>query len=463
MTGGFAIKERTKDEQEIWSVSDLVSYLRSSLETDPKLRRLWVKGEISNFIHHERSGHMYFTLKDKETKIKAAMFARRNRRLSFVPKNGDAVFVRGKISVYERDGQMQLYVQEMQMSGLGDLYLAYQNLKEKLEQKGYFTAPKKPLPRFPRTVGVITSPSGAVIRDIITTIGRRFPAVKILLYPVSVQGPTAANEIAHAIDEMDRLSNTDVLIVGRGGGSLEELWAFNEEVVADSIYRASLPVVSAVGHETDITISDFVADVRAATPTAAAELVVPHIEDVTEEIEKKKQRLSRAVWAFLEKKKKQLLYCKERPLFTQPQSRYTQIEQRLDTLTTQLKHQFTLRIQKKLSQFSEAKYRLKSVAPIQKVENRKEVLTHLTTELSKQVRQQLKDKHRKLLQLNYGLDALSPLKVMQRGYSVVYRYQQDQILSSAQMTQVGDLIRVRFVDGELKCQIWSVEEWKNET
>ncbi len=258
------------------SVTELVRYLRFHLEQDELLSRVWVRGEISNFTRHA-SGHMYFTLKDGESRIPVVMFAGNNRRLLFSPKNGDDVFARGYVSVYERGGQVQFYVQEMRASGQGDLYTAYLQLKERLEQEGLFTAPKKALPFFPTRIGVVTSPSGAAIQDILTTIRRRFPNVHILLYPVQVQGEAASTAIAKAIDTLNELKEVDVMIVGRGGGSLEELWAFNEEIVARSIYRSEIPVISAVGHETDYTIADFVADLRAATPTAAAEQVVPEL------------------------------------------------------------------------------------------------------------------------------------------------------------------------------------------
>lgn len=460
--GGVLIKEFVADEHDIWSVSDLILYLRSSLEADQQLNRLWVRGEISNFVHHERSGHMYFTLKDQETKIRAAMFARRNRQLRFVPKSGDAVFVRGKVSVYERDGQMQLYVQEMQIDGIGDLYLAFEQLKAKLDKEGYFTAPKKSLPRFPQKVGVITSASGAVIRDIITTLARRFPSVNILLYPVSVQGEGAADEIAQAIDRMNELNEVDVLIIGRGGGSLEELWAFNEEAVARSIYHSTLPIVSAVGHETDTTMSDYVADVRAPTPTAAAELVVPHIQELREQLDMRRHRLIRSIQSILQQRRDLLTYYQDRPIFTQPQQRYHQYAQRVDALATQLKMRLDLLFQQKSQLFMQANYRLKSVDPTQKLVKEQERFIHLHRQLTTQIQQKIEDKQRRLVELVYRLDALSPLKVMQRGYSFVYRLNQDEIISSYQQTQVGDLIRVRLVDGELKCQIWSVEENKDE-
>ncbi|MED4602401.1 exodeoxyribonuclease VII large subunit, partial [Paenibacillus validus] len=260
----------------IYSIKELNRVIKNKLEADDALQNVWVRGEISNFTHHS-SGHMYFTLKDADSRLKSIMFASYNQRLGFIPKEGTKVLACGNISVYERDGAYQFYVTQMQPDGIGSLYLAYEQLKKKLEAEGLFAPErKKPIPAFPRAIGVITSPTGAAVRDIIITLQRRYPSVPVLLYPVLVQGKQAAPSIVRAVEEMNRLNEVDVLIVGRGGGSLEELWAFNEEIVARAIYASVLPVISAVGHETDFTIADFVADLRAATPTAAAELAVPH-------------------------------------------------------------------------------------------------------------------------------------------------------------------------------------------
>ncbi len=246
------------------------------LEGNDRLQNVWVRGEISNFTHHT-SGHMYFSLKDADSRLKCIMFASYNQKLAFIPREGAKVLACGNISVYERDGQYQFYVTQMQPDGIGSLFMAFEQLKKKLEAEGLFApAAKKPIPRFPKAIGVITSPTGAAVRDIITTLQRRHPSVPVLLYPVLVQGKQAAPSIVKAIRDMNEMNEVDVLIVGRGGGSLEELWAFNEEIVARAIHASVLPVISAVGHETDFTIADFAADLRAATPTAAAELAVPH-------------------------------------------------------------------------------------------------------------------------------------------------------------------------------------------
>ncbi|WP_148499942.1 exodeoxyribonuclease VII large subunit [Paenibacillus ihumii] len=259
-------------EQKIYTIKELNRYIRMKMESDTLLSEVWIRGEISNFTHHS-SGHMYFTLKDKDSRIKSIMFASHNQRLPFIPREGTRVIARGNVSVYERDGQYQFYATQMQPDGIGSLYLAFEQLKQKLEAEGLFAPQRKrPLPAFPRVIGVITSPTGAAVRDILTTLERRYPQARVVLHPVLVQGKGAAPSIVQAIRTMNALGEADVLIVGRGGGSLEELWAFNEEAVARSIYESAIPVISAVGHETDFTIADFVADLRAATPTAAAEL-----------------------------------------------------------------------------------------------------------------------------------------------------------------------------------------------
>ncbi|WP_068622158.1 exodeoxyribonuclease VII large subunit, partial [Paenibacillus tuaregi] len=265
------------------------------LESDTLLSEVWIRGEISNFTHHS-SGHMYFTLKDADSRIKSIMFASHNQRLPFIPKEGSRVIARGNVSVYERDGQYQFYATHMQPDGIGSLYLAYEQLKKKLEEEGLFDpSRKRALPRYPKTIGVITSPTGAAVRDIIITLQRRYPQVPVILHPVLVQGKQAAPSIVKALRTLNAMGEADVIIVGRGGGSLEELWAFNEEMVARAIYESAIPVISAVGHETDFTIADFVADLRAATPTAAAELAVPHAAELRALISQRERELQQGL------------------------------------------------------------------------------------------------------------------------------------------------------------------------
>jgi exodeoxyribonuclease VII large subunit len=288
-------KELHMQEQRYLSVNALTKYIKRKFDADPHLRDVHVRGEISNFKQHS-SGHMYFTLKDEKARILAVMFSSQSRTMKFTPENGMKVIVKGEISVYEPSGQYQIYIKEMRPDGIGELFLAYEQLKQRLELEGLFAIEtKKAIPLFPRTVGVITSPTGAAIRDVITTIKRRYPIANILVFPALVQGDNAAPSIAKAIAKANSMDEIDVLIVGRGGGSIEELWAFNEELVARAIFSSTIPIISAVGHETDFTIADFVADLRAPTPTAAAELAVPHIEELLDRVLQRQSRLLRTM------------------------------------------------------------------------------------------------------------------------------------------------------------------------
>lgn len=265
----------------VLTISQLNRYIKSLLDGDQMLSSVFLTGEISNFTNHYKSGHMYFSLKDSQCVVRAVMFAAQARRLRFLPQDGMKVIVRGRVTVYEQSGQYQVYVDDMQPDGLGALNLAYEQLKTRLAAEGLFDASrKKPLPAYPKAVGVVTSPTGAAVQDIKQILGRRFPLAEVILCPVLVQGAGAAEQIAAAVERFNRLDCADVLIVGRGGGSMEDLWAFNEEIVARAVANSRIPVISAVGHETDFTICDFAADLRAPTPSAAAELAVPDIREL---------------------------------------------------------------------------------------------------------------------------------------------------------------------------------------
>jgi exodeoxyribonuclease VII large subunit len=444
-------------EPERWSVTDLVQHLYRKLEDDDSLKGVWVEGEISNFSQHTHSRHMYFTLKDENATLNAVMFAGNNRRLRFVPKNGDRVLVKGYVSIYQKSGSLQLYAQDMRLSGVGDLHVAFQRLKEQLAAEGLFDAPKKAIPAFPRTVGVITSAHGAAVRDIISTMRRRYPLTRILLHPVPVQGEKAASEIAAAIDRMNLHLEADVLIVGRGGGSLEELWAFNEEIVARAIYRSQVPVISAVGHETDVTISDFAADVRAATPTAAAELVVPHVEDLKARVALLTQRLLRAQMAVLDRARERLEKSVDRPIFKYPHARLHQYVQRRDELEARLERAMVQLVREKRQSLANERVRLAAHHPQERIRQLRERVAVLERNQRQVMLQQLNGMRQKHLALVAQLDALSPLKVMQRGYSLVYRHANGELVKSRQQVRPGDLIRVRVADGQLKCQVWRSE------
>ncbi|WP_198508041.1 exodeoxyribonuclease VII large subunit, partial [Bacillus sp. FJAT-42315] len=324
------------DVQRYLTVKALTKYIKRKFDADPHLTNVLVKGEISNFKMHS-SGHMYFTLKDDQARMLAVMFSSANRSLKFKPENGMQVLIKGDITVYEAGGQYQMYVKAMQPDGIGDLYLAFEQLKKRLEKEGLFDADKKrPLPVYPKVIGIITSPTGAAVRDIITTIKRRYPVAQMLVYPALVQGENAAPSIVSAIEKANDDGRAEVLIVGRGGGSIEELWAFNEEQVALAISASQVPVISAVGHETDVTIADFVADMRAPTPTGAAELAVPHIEEVVEKVVTRKTRLIRAMSEKIRRERKRYETVKSSYIMRNPETLYRQQAERLDRLTEKL-------------------------------------------------------------------------------------------------------------------------------
>lgn len=401
-------------DDRILTIKELTREIKRWLEQHAGLRDVWVRAEISNFTHHSR-GHMYFTLKDETSRIRAVMFASHNQFLKFKPKDGLKVLARGEVNVYERDGQYQFYVKEMQPDGIGSLYQAFEELKEKLAKKGWFAPErKKPIPLYPRVIGVITSPTGAAIRDIITTIKRRYPIVQIKVFPVIVQGSEAAPSIARAI-RLAQEVDIDVLIVGRGGGSIEELWAFNEEIVAQEIVASRIPIISAVGHETDVTIADFVADLRAATPTAAAEQAVPMLAELEERALLRKNQLIQLIQQLVREKRKELTRWQESYAFKYPKQLLVQKEQELDDLIQTL---------------------------------------------NKSMRRFIDEQKRQLYFKSAHLDALSPLKIMSKGYSLVYNQEKTSLYHSVKQIQPGQAVQIVMQDGELDCHVWGIKEEK---
>jgi len=445
------------NEPRIYSIKELNRYIRMKLEADPILGDVWIRGEISNFTHHS-SGHMYFTLKDSDSRVKCIMFASHNQRLPFRPREGTKVIARGNVSVYERDGNYQFYVTAMQPDGIGSLYLAYEQLKGKLEAEGLFAASRKrPIPRFPRAIGVITSPTGAAVRDIMITLQRRFPAVPIYLYPVLVQGTQAAPSIVKAIEAINRFGAADVLIVGRGGGSLEELWAFNEEAVARSIAGSAIPVISAVGHETDFTIADFVADLRAATPTAAAELAVPHIQELKSQLAGHRQRMEQAVRYRVQARKDRLQRVKRSPFFMYPRKYMLDQAQRLDRLTEQLEERMRRATGKHGARLSKLQGALGVHDPRERAAYAAKRLQGAAKSLEGAMAVVINGKRLKLHGMIKQLDALSPLKVMARGYSLVYDESEGRLIKSIQEVQPGDVVKVKVADGQLDCHVWALK------
>lgn len=441
----------------VLSVRDVNRYIKLKLEADSGLQDIWLRGEISNFNRHS-SGHMYFTLKDESGRLKCIMFASYNQRLPFVPKDGMKVLARGGVSVYERDGAYQFYATAMQPDGVGSLYLAFEQLKRKLEAEGLFSESlKRPIPRYPGAIGVVTSPTGAAVRDILITLQRRYPSVPVLLYPVSVQGTQAAPSIVKAIEEMNRLGEVDVLIVGRGGGSLEELWAFNEEAVARAIRASRIPVISAVGHETDFTIADFVSDLRAATPTAAAELAVPHTGELRQQLHYMEQRMGKSLRLMAGKARERWQHAARSPYFTQPRRTLLAQTERLDRLRDRLVYRAQGQAGRAGERLARLSGRLAGVSPTEQAGFARKRLTGATRALELAMGGTLRDAQSRYGSLVRGLDALSPLKVMGRGYSLVYDEQDKRLIRGIGDVQPGDLVHVRLADGRLDCQVWGIQ------
>ena len=389
------------------TVSQLNGYIKEKFENDENLENILVKGEISNFKNHY-TGHMYFTLKDENSLIKCVMFKSYAQKLGFMPKDGMKVFVLGTVSVYERDGVYQIYVKAMQEDGVGILYKKYEELKAKLEEEGYFSAEhKKKIPQMPKVIGVLTSKTGAVIRDIINVSTRRNPNVYIRLYPVPVQGEGAAEKIADGIKFMNENNLADVLILARGGGSLEDLWPFNEEVVAHAIYDSKIPIISAVGHETDFSISDFVADLRAPTPSAAAELAVPDIYEVKQKINTYQNRLR------------------------------TTLIKKVEIMKLRYEKVISSRIFKE---------------PLRDINDKYLKIDNIVKNIENIIKLKEKQEKTKYIEIVSKLDALSPLKTLTRGYSIVEN-DNKKIIKSAKDLKKDDKILLKFIDGSKNAKI----------
>ncbi len=389
------------------TVSQLNTYIRSRMEEDPALQSLFVVGEISNFTDHYRSGHLYLSLKDEKSVIRGVMFSQYARRLRFRPEDGMKVIARGHVGVYEANGQYQLYIEDMQPDGVGALNLAYEQLKRKLEKEGLFSPErKKPLPRYPERIGVITSPTGAAVQDIKTILARRFPLAEIVFCPVLVQGEGAAPQIVEALSRMNRLKAADVIILGRGGGSLEDLWAFNEESVARAVAASEIPVISAVGHETDFTICDFAADCRAATPSAAAELAVPNQAMLKDSLLAVNERLLRKLQSNVERSRQRLDELVGRSPLAEP-------------------HKLLQKQQMQLENLKEAFLR----ASLKGISDKR---TAFSLKAEK-------------------LQALSPLSVLARGYSIAEK--EGSLLRSVTEVQKGDAVKIYLQDGCMDCVV----------
>lgn len=390
-------------EMMVLSVSQVNTYLKSLMDGDPLLTNIYLRGEISNFKNHIASGHYYFSLKDSGATIQAAMFKRANMRLKFMPENGMSVIVRGRISLYEKTGNYSIYVEEMQPDGTGALYYAYEQLKAKLEKEGLFSQEfKKTIPVYPSRVAVITSETGAAVRDIMNVLSRRYPLADIVLLPVLVQGDGAAEQIADAVNRCNTEQLADVMIVGRGGGSIEDLWAFNDEKLARAVFESDIPVISAVGHETDFTIIDFVADMRAPTPSAAAELAVPDKNSIKNNLYMMNAARKNALLRLLDEKKNHIDLIMNKPCMKSPLFFVRENQMYIDLLTQKLSDSYNKSVISQKNRFE-----------IQKTK----------------------------------LDGLNPLSVLSRGYAVVYK--DEKIVSQVADVSAGDTLKIRLSDGTI--------------
>ena len=393
------------------TVTGLNEYIKGKLDSDPLLSRVVVKGEISNFVNHYKTGHFYLSLKDEGGVIRAIMFRSSAQKLAFVPENGMKVICTGRVTSYVKDGQYQLYISDMVPDGVGALYIAFEQLKKKLEGEGLFDpAYKKALPKYPKKIGIITSPTGAAVRDMINVAGRRFPLAELCLYPSLVQGEGAPAQLCRGLRVFQEAYPVDVIIIGRGGGSLEELWAFNDEALAREIFACSIPVISAVGHETDFSISDFVADLRAPTPSAAAELALPESGEVKRKLRNVTDRMA--------------LVC---------DNRIKVLKNRLDTLASARQMQNMMAL----------------------VDDRRMALAALDREMETAMEKILTEKKNRMLREAAKLDALSPLAVLTRGYSALFDETGKSVHSKEQLRQ-GDVIRIRLSDGAADAEIKEV-------
>ncbi|MBN2198532.1 MAG: exodeoxyribonuclease VII large subunit [Candidatus Aminicenantes bacterium] len=427
--------DRSGSPAKILTVSQATQMVKLALETAFPL--LWVEGEVSNF-HRHQSGHVYFTLKDERSQLRTVMFRREAQKLSFEAKDGLKVVCRGRVGVYELRGEYQLIADLMEPKGKGALQLAFEQLKEKLRAEGLFDpARKKKLPMLPKTIGLVTSPRGAAVVDIIRTLRRRFAPLRILLYPVKVQGEGAAAEIVEALDHFGSRSDVDVLIVGRGGGSIEDLWAFNEEAVARAIFRCPVPVIAAVGHEVDFTIADFVADVRASTPSAAAEMVVDREESFRERIDGLAGLLERNFRLALRDRSEQVFRLTHHRAFQGFRDMILALAQRVDDLESQAL-EFVRRRQRRIL---EARSRLDLAL---------EKARHAATSL-------LRERRGRWERLSVALDAASPLAILKKGYAVCWKDGGRVLVRRAADVRAGEDLAVSFFKGEIACRVESVD------
>ena len=439
--------------EEYVTVSALTKYIKYKFDKDPHLGRVYLTGEISNF--RLRPTHQYFSLKDENAIISATMFQSAFKKIQFRPEEGMKVLVIGKVSVFEKSGQYQINIEHMEPDGVGALYLAYEQLKKKLEAEGLFSLPKKPIPQFPKKIAILTSESGAVIQDIQTTVARRFPIVQLVLYPTVVQGVHAVNSILKNLDLVEQ-EDYDVVIIGRGGGSIEDLWAFNEEPVVRRVAELSIPVISSVGHETDTTLIDFVSDMRAATPTAAAEIATPVLMEIHQQLRNLQTRLEQALSRQLQIKRERMQALANASIFQNPERIYQVYQQRVDQLEMRLQQMMQQSVQQKRQQLVKHQHRLELGSPSRRVQTEKQALQYLAKRLEQAQVQLMKDKKQQFQRVIQQLDLLSPLKIMNRGYGILQ--QEETIIKSVDQLEVNQELTIQLVDGTVRSKVTSVEK-----
>lgn len=446
------------DRSKYLTVSQLTKYLKLKFDRDPYLQTVYLTGELSNF--RLRSGHQYFSLKDDQAVIDAVMFRSQFSKVKFTPEEGMKLCVTGHVGLYERSGRYQIYIDTMEPDGVGSLYLAFEQLKKKLNAEGLFSRPKKAVPLFPRRIAVVTSLNGAVIRDINTTVRRRYPIAQVVLFPTVVQGEKAAADIARQIKRAGERGDFDTLIIGRGGGSIEDLWPFNEEVVARAIADCPLPVISSVGHETDTTIADLVADKRAATPTAAAELATPQrLDNTLMLISDFQQRLYNTMRAQIDFEKKQLAKLTGSYIFQQPTRLYENYAQKVDQLTQQLRQQQERRLTNAANDVAQVYNRLLAYNPQRLVDQERLTVQQLAARLQTAAQSKTQQTAQQLQALTKQLHSLDPLKIMERGYTYVTR--NGKVVNQAAQLNTGEPLLLHFADGEVTVTITDIKEKKN--
>jgi exodeoxyribonuclease VII large subunit len=437
------------NDRKILTVSRLTSLIKGVLEEN--FERVWVEGEVSN-LAMPVSGHLYFTLKDAAAQLRCVMFRASARALRFRPKDGMGVVVRGRVSLFEPRGEYQLIVEYLEPQGIGALQLAFAQLKERLSKEGLFDeACKKPIPKLPQRIGVVTSATGAAIHDILNVLSRRYANVEVLIYPVKVQGEGASQEIAQAIKDFNRYGNIDVMIVARGGGSIEDLWAFNEETVARAIYHSRIPVISAVGHEVDFTIADFVADLRAPTPSAAAELVVKSKAELTAGLDALSHRLSQGMWRTLADYRSKV-YTFFRSL-KDPSMLLGHLAQRTDDLSERLNFAWRGELKHKCEKVAYLRNRLRLTNPSLAVEREKELLTLLFTRGEQALHRFIERCHERMAVNSGKLHALSPLQTLERGYAIARLLPEGTAVKDSEQLSPGDSIDLKFQRGGAVCTV----------